>query len=55
MDKREDGSYVGRLNNEPVVLVEVAYGAMVEFGPEHVIAIRRGSSPFAGSSDFSGV
>ena len=33
--------YVGRLDNEPVAIVDLRAGDLVEFGPEHVAAIWR--------------
>jgi hypothetical protein len=39
----EERRYVGRLENEPVGISDLARGALVPFGPEHVAAIARSS------------
>jgi uncharacterized protein YegJ (DUF2314 family) len=36
-----DGRYIGRLDNQPVAIVDLRAGDRVEFGPEHVAAIWR--------------
>lgn len=33
------GGYVGQVDNDPVVVTELAIGDEIEFGPEHVIAL----------------
>jgi hypothetical protein len=36
---RAPGGYVGRLDNEPVVIADLAVGARIEFEPRHVIQV----------------
>lgn len=38
-ERTADGTYVGRLDNEPIVVTELQVGARIEFGPRHVIAV----------------
>jgi hypothetical protein len=37
--RHPDGTYAGRLSNDPQVLTELSYGDPIEFSPSHVIAI----------------
>ncbi|WP_219416002.1 hypothetical protein [Pseudonocardia nigra] len=39
LDAGRDGRYTGRLANGPSIVTELAFGDLIEFGPEHVIAI----------------
>jgi hypothetical protein len=42
IEVRQDG-YLGRLDNQPQAIVDLALGAEVHFGPQHVAAIFRDS------------
>lgn len=37
--QREDGAYIGRLRNAPLVFQSLAFDDEIEFEPRHVIAI----------------
>lgn len=39
-EARPNGTYVGHLDNDPDLLTELKPGDPIEFGPEHVIAMR---------------
>jgi uncharacterized protein YegJ (DUF2314 family) len=35
------GAYVGTLANDPEIVTDIVFGDRIEFGPGHVVAIRR--------------
>lgn len=51
---RDDGGYVGRLANEPVVIPDLAEGDRIELAAEHIAAVHGGApDPHAGRVAFA--